>query len=845
MTIIGVIISVAMVTAVATLFVSFLDLMQRKEIDQGGKWHVLYNDVNKEQLSAIKNDKDTKEVVISRDVGYAFLENSKNDYKPYLFIKDYNKQGFKNFPIELIKGRLPKSENEVVLSEEITKNGGVNYKIGDRLNLEVGERTLKNNLGQLFTFDKNTPLQEENGKISETLISKGKKTYTVVGFIKRPKWEPSWASWYTVLSFLDENKMGSNDRVNASVVLNKANNNLYNHAKNLAKINKIKQFQFNSALLRYYGVTSNAGLSSTFFWLSVIIIAVIIIGSVSLIYNAFAISVSERSRHLGMLVSVGATKRQKRNSVFFEGVIIGLISIPIGILCGLGGIRITLLFINSILKSALGLEEQLVLMVTPLSIIVTCMVSMLTIFISTYIPAIKASKISAIDAIRQSTEVKLTSKTVKTSKLVRKIFGFEAEIGLKNLKRNKRRYQSTVFSLVISIVLFLSVTFFTTNLKKSLLLTQDQANYDLQVRINGQKSDDLNGLLKSFKKVGDVTDTTEERTLSLQSWIEKEAVADELKEDVSKGNFKNGKMSYYINVYSLDSTSLKKYSEAIGADYKQLMNAEKLNGIVIDRYISKNPKSHKITEMKTIYKKPGQSLELVYTDSGSGKENALTNVTIANLTDHFPTGVSSVGLGGLNLIVSEPVMNKLISLYPNGEVNLYYYLKSKDPMKTQQDIENMKSSKMQVNNRFQTRQQQEQLLMLMTIFTYGFITLITLISVANIFNTISTSVSLRKREFAMLKSVGMTPKGFNKMIHYESIFYGIKSLLFGLPISIVIMYLIHLAMMNTFSYDFTLPWMNIFYCIATVFIIVSSAMLYSSAKIKKENIIDALKQESI
>ncbi|ODG92651.1 MULTISPECIES: ABC transporter permease [Bacillaceae] len=249
--------------------------------------------------------------------------------------------------------------------------------------------------------------------------------------------------------------------------------------------------------------------------------------------------------------------------------------------------------------------------------------------------------------------------------------------------------------------------------------------------------------------------------------------------------------------------------------------------------------------MKTIYKKPGQRLNLVYTDSDSGKETALTNVTIANLTDQFPIGVSSVGLGGLNLIVSEPVMNKLISLNPNGEVNLYYYLKSKDPMKTQQDIENMKSSKMQVNNRFQTKQQQEQLLMLLTIFTYGFITLITLISVANIFNTISTSVSLRKREFAMLKSVGMTPKGFNKMIHYESIFYGIKSLLIGLPISIVIMYLIHLAMMNTFSYNFTLPWMYIFYCFTTVFIIVSSTMLFSSAKIKKENIIDALKQESI
>jgi putative ABC transport system permease protein len=135
--------------------------------------------------------------------------------------------------------------------------------------------------------------------------------------------------------------------------------------------------------------------------------------------------------------------------------------------------------------------------------------------------------------------------------------------------------------------------------------------------------------------------------------------------------------------------------------------------------------------------------------------------------------------------------------------------------------------------------------MLMSVFSYGFIVLISAISIANIFNTISTSISLRKREFAMLKSVGITPKGFTKMMHYESIFYGIKALAFGLPISFVVMLLIHRALMNKFSYGFALPWVSIVFVIAAVFVIVSSAMLYSSAKVKKENIIDALKQESI
>jgi putative ABC transport system permease protein len=136
-------------------------------------------------------------------------------------------------------------------------------------------------------------------------------------------------------------------------------------------------------------------------------------------------------------------------------------------------------------------------------------------------------------------------------------------------------------------------------------------------------------------------------------------------------------------------------------------------------------------------------------------------------------------------------------------------------------------------------------MMLMSVFTYGFIVLITAICMANIFNTISTSIALRKREFAMLKSVGMTPKGFSKMLNYESLFYGVKSLLYGLPLSIVIMYLIYNSVGYTFSYSFTLPWSSILFVIGAVFVMVISAMLYSSSKIKQDSIIDALKQENI
>ncbi|MGE8205924.1 ABC transporter permease [Heyndrickxia sp. NPDC080065] len=841
-TIIGVIISVAMVTAVSTLGVSFLDMMKRNTIANDGEWHVLYKNVNKEQLEAIKKDEETKKVVLTKDIGYASLKGSQNESKPYLFIKAYSTTGFKQFPIELSKGRLPTAPNEVVISEAVVSNAKVNYQIGDTLTINVGDR-LSNSNEALEQF---IPLQKENGHTTEKLKNLKVVTYKITGFIKRPSWEPTWAPGYTIIPYIDESVMGDKDTINASVVVNKVNRSIFTHAEDVAKkieLNK-ESITYNSGLLRYDGVIKDDNLRTMLFSLSAIIMAVIIVGSVSLIYNSFAISVSERSRHLGMLSSVGATKKQKRNSVFFEGIIIGIISIPIGIICGLAGIYITFKFINSIIHGALDSTEDLKIMVTPLSIFITCAISLLTIFISTYLPALKASRISAMDAIRQTNDVKLTSKAVKTSKFVRKVFGIEAEFGLKNLKRNKRRYRATIFSLVISIVLFLAVSYFTSSLKKSLVLSQDGVNYDIQVS-SGTTS---NGhLLDSVANLEDVTEHSLMKNIYATSLIDKEYVSKELKEmnENNKSVYEDGKYPFFVRVIALDPASLKTYSRKVGVDVEQLTDPNHLSAIVIGITKYEDEQAKKYVETKIVNMKQGESLDLLYDNQESRKRAALGKVEIAALTDQLPMGVSPSSVNELNLIVSQEVLNQLVDKKTGYNMDLYLYLKSKDPMKTQQDIEEMKEENLSIFNVYQNRQRDEQMLLLMSVFTYGFIALITAISIANIFNTISTSISLRKREFAMLKSVGMTPKGFNKMINYESIFYGINSLLYGLPISIIIMYFIYRTTRRGFDYTFVLPWTSILWCLIAVFIIVSAAMLYSSSKVKKENIIDGLKQENI
>lgn len=851
-TIIGAIISVAMITAVATLGISFMNLMQRQAIADEGEWHVVYPNVNQDQIKGVKADKETKDILLFKELGYAPLEESKNPNKPYLFLSAYNTGAFMHLPIELKEGRLPKAVGELVISEAIQTNGGVNYKIGDVISLNLGQRSTTMEDGtqiQLNQYD--SLIRGEEGK-QETLTQESTQTFTIVGMIKRPILEPTGSPGYTVLTYADESSLAAGETTNLLVLVKQLDKSLFDHAKKVAQKNGIEVVDFNSSLLRYYGLVNDDKVKGMLDTLTVIIMGIIMIGSISLIYNAFAISVSERSRYLGMLSSVGATKKQKRNSVFFEGAVIGAISIPIGLLAGLGGIAITFLCINPIVQGAFGVTERFKLLVSPLSMIVAVLVSISTIILSTYIPARRASRVSAIDAIRQTQDVKFTSKTVKTSTLTRKLFGIEGELGLKNLKRYRARYKATVFSLVISIILFLVVNSFTASLKKSIELSQEGINYDLGVYTSGGDLEQSNKMMKQVLSLTDITAFTQIDTFSASTWVKEEEAGDFLKKDL-QGLAQNGQFPYTVYIQALDDQALKSYAKEVGVNVQLLMKTDKPLAIVIDTVKYKDNNKDKYVEAKSIKTREGKSIDLIYYDGETNKDVPLVStLKIGALTDIMPMGILSQGSNpALNLVVSKAVLEELLKANPGLSQNVYtnLYMNSDKPLKLQEEIEALNeegiATHVNVDNVYLNRLRAEQIVVIMSIFTYAFIILITTICVANIMNTISTSMALRKREFAMMKSVGMTAQGFNRMIRYESIFYGLKALLYGLPISVGLMLIIHKTLMAKFSFTFEMPWGSIFVAIASVFIIVSMTMLYASAKVKRDNIIEVLRQEII
>lgn len=775
-------------------------------------------------------------MTVFHSVGYGRNDDIKNSRRPYLYITEQN--NFNMSPIKVTSGRFPKQQDEIVLTTKFLETSGANYKIGDVITLEMGNRFTEED-GHRMELNQKYPHQQAQEQFEPT----GTKQYKVVGIIEYHGEDGSRLAGYPAFSYL-EPQPGNSYAV--TINFKTINKKIFETTKALSKKTGKSNIKYNEALLIYSGLSSDSGLLKTIQTMVGIIGMIILIGSVSLIYNAFAISLSERSKTLGMLASVGTTKRQKRNSVLFEAFAIGIVAIPLGLLFGLLGIGITFHFVSPLLQNITGLTQELYLAVTPSAVIGSILFASVILYISAWIPAKRASRITPIEAIRQTQDIKVRKKDIKTSKITRKLFGFEAELGLKNLKRNKNRYLATLFSLIISVILFLSASCFSFYMKKSFDMAQAPINYDMSVSVynTGTKADEVRNQVKTLSGVKKPVETQE---ISSTTYLSKDQIDPFTLKSAEKVD---GKYIISIPIVALDEQHFASYCQEVGITPDEV-NSKPMQGILLNKLIVREKNSfHTITPVKA---EAGDSLDLrIY-----GKEGDIiqTKLNIAKTTDKvLPRSNNFEESPAISyMIVSEKTMNQLFeeAKQKKVELNGYYSIKfdidDADQMEKEIDVIISSHPEIQIGsmNIKKDKQLQEQMLLLTSIFLYGFIILIAIISIANIINTISTGMRLYKREFAMIKSIGITPRGFKKMIYFESLFYGIKALLYGLPISFIIMFIMYNVLQLNFNFDFTVPWKNIAIAIIGVFTVVGTTMLYASRKMKHENIVDVLKNENL
>ena len=414
-TIIGIMLSAAMICASTTLVSSMQNFVLRCEIYRSGDWHGAVYDAAYKDYEDIRDSGKVSSAAYAQVLGYAKI-GSANEYKPYLYVLggDAASGYFETMPVHLILGTLPKDPTEIILPEHLTSNGKVNYTLGDTVTLEVGDRMLDGKrLGQdtpIYAYDSETHTEVMSG---EGLENTEPRTYTVVGIYERPTFEDYSAPGYTALTAADT-KSADQSPIHCYFKLHKPAG-VYDFMKEMGYTQEYR-YAYNTKVLLYSGTAPFDSFLTAFYSLAAIIIALIVFGSVSLIYNAFSISVSERTRQFGLLSSVGATRKQLRRMVLFEALAVSIVGIPLGILVGIGGIGITLLLIGDKFFSIVRVDIPMRLCVSWQAVVIAAVIALVTVLISAWIPSKRATRVSAVEAIRQSMDIKVSGRPVRTSK---------------------------------------------------------------------------------------------------------------------------------------------------------------------------------------------------------------------------------------------------------------------------------------------------------------------------------------------------------------------------------------------------------------------------------------------
>ncbi|MGN0423843.1 MAG: ABC transporter permease [Acetatifactor sp.] len=884
-TIIGILLSTAMVTAVIQAANSGLEYLKRVEIEENGAYHALFRNIDAPGINALLQTGLAEDMTVWQEVGWALI-GSTNEDKPFLLIESVPDDLEKFVAVHLLSGRLPENDSEIVLPKHLSYNGGVDFEIGDELTVEVGTRT---------PLDQYFPLTMANGyvKEEETLVNCTTHTYTVVGVYDRFSYEiePYSCPGYTALT------KGAAEGPRTLFVTFQKVQEIYDQVDSGSLSPLRDKFVAHSDLIRLSGSFRNGNLVSLLYGFVMILVLLIGFGSVMLIYNSFSISVSERTKQFGILKSIGATRKQIRQSVLFEGFLLCLVGIPLGILSGCIGIGITLWCLRNNFTFLMGSTVEMKLVVSPIGLVLTVIISLVITLISAWIPARRAIRISAIDSIRLSQDIKLRGRKLRTSPLTKKLFGFEGMMASKNFKRNKKRYRSTIVSLFLSIVLFISTSAFCAYLTRSVegIMSSD-SNEDLSYYIAGDEgirpdAEEVFQILSAAQGVDSVYQYDENRN---SFRIDPELIHEDHHSKNDAFGETNALSEYYLSYVFLDDAGFRTLCAQNHLSPERYMDREHPQGLLFNREVTMEVDENNNAKWKTY--------SLLQEDSLPCEVVRVQTKEIEGFTSYGP----EITEDGRQMVVYYPneymlsyhrgeidtLDRTMATLYPADEVEektsfpigalietpptgfstnspmlfypdccresvigdeysyvINYSIRAQNHEAAYNNIKNALQEHgldtSRLHNHAADRESERMLVTVIRVFSYGFIVLISMIAIANVFNTISTNIALRRREFAMLRSVGLTEGSLQKMMNYECLIYGLKSLLYGLPISFGMTYLIWNATTDAVELHFFLPWPSIGIAVGSVFAVIFITMLYSIRKIRRDNPIDALKNENL
>ncbi len=828
-TMIGMILSVVLITATISIYSSLISSITNFIIIKNGDFHVAFYDVSKEETKDFESSQKVDSINSVYNIGYAKI-NSRNESKPYVLIKAFSEKSIDDLSIQLKEGRLPKNDKEILIPTHLESNAGLKFKVGDDITLNIGSRTLnQKELGLFDEFNKN-----------EELRIRKKITYKVVGIIEKPSLfiEDSTSPSYT---FITKKNNSNHTKMDLYIRYTKSGeNDLYKTTSNFLGIDyntlekifkgKYTEDEYNSLAKEMNKAKYTISINDKLVMLEtnplkdddiksitnvVLIIALmIILTSIFCIKNSFDISMCDKLKNFGILASVGATKKQIRKCAICEAFILGVMATPMGIVLGIISSYFLIKIGNIYFSHNIMNGITLVCNFSIVSIIISVVISFVTIYLSSVKSAKKVSKISPIRVIRKNNNI--DSKYIKDNKMINKIFGISGSIAYKNIKRNKKKYRLIILSFVIVITTFIVLTSSFDLIFKSIKTIYNTDDYNIHYSINVTNNDLL------YRKVLSTTQLDNIDRFSIVRSMGARIIEDNIKDN------------NYVNITSIGNSEYKNYISELGLKYEDIKD----KFILIDYnrscgYDEKNNKN--ICENKREFSlNVGDNSEII---SDNNKKLLLN---LGYVTNKKPFSLKKA-INSM-VIVSDELYDNLIQ----DKTYLSVYFSSSNPTKLQNDIHSiLQNYNYNLNNVDDQVKSMQNFYKLISIFLYIFIGVITLIDLTTIFNTITTNIEFRKQEFAVFRSIGMTSREFNKMIKLESVLIGLKTMIYSVPIAMIVCLFLYNIINLEANIEFHLPFIPILIALIFVSLLIYTMMKYCLNKVNNQNMIETIRNDNI
>ena len=875
-TIIGIILSMSLFTAVIEGAYSGQQFLVRSVEEVQGRWLVYETGLSAGEADKLRHTDGISESALWQEVGWGMI-GTENDYKPYLLVESVDHNIENLLAIRLLAGRMPENDAEILLPSHLASNGGVNYHVGDALTVALGRRVDAN--GEALSPD-----QALSDTRPETIAEAAEHSYSVVGIYERfaPEVENYGCPGYTALT---RGGRGSGSYTVFYTLKHPART-----LKWLEAHPALGGRTVHSDLRRFQGAFGTDSYNTLLYGFAGVLVFLISFGAISLIYNSFSISVSERTRQFGILKSVGATGKQLRASVLYEALLLSAIGIPAGLIVGCAGIGITLYCLRNAFSSFIftGATTQMRLVLHPLALGIAVAVCLAATLISAAIPARRAVRVSPIDSIRQTADVKLRGRDVRTGRLTQKLFGFEGTMAAKNFKRNRRRYRSTVVSLFLSVVLFISASSFCAYLTDAVSdVAGTNGKVDISYYTIGENRPDPEAVLALLSAAGNAPAAVYQDTDSREYLIPSAFLAPEARDFPPEGEENSGDTVESFGFLAfLRDEAFRELCAANGFDSAAFFDPARPVALAWNQNMVYEARDSgvRVSSVRTLDEtklpcvvstwKPAEKEGYLYSGFAAG-ENGKRMFSYVPLGEDgaprwdapelFPEAEAGIAVeyavGGVMKTQTFGTSPRQFTLYYPyslqaavlGEGNALYmtdfsfqaanHAEAYAAMRSALTDAGMDAS--QLRDAAADEESVRMMVTVVNVFAYGFIILISLIAVANVFNTISTNILLRRREFAMLRSIGFGDRGFRRMMNYECVIYGVKGLAWGLPAAIGVTWVIWRITSEAVDKGFYVPWYSVAIAAGSVFAVVFATMLYASGKLQKDNPIDALKNENL